>query len=46
MAAGTEKGPGEGALCLRKDVPPAIIIAGPSVLQVSWLGFSAVIPRT
>jgi hypothetical protein len=36
--AGTEKGPGEGALFIRKDVPPAKVpFTGPSVLQVSWL---------
>jgi hypothetical protein len=35
---GTEKGPGEGALWFRKDVPPAKVpFTGPSVLQVSWL---------
>jgi hypothetical protein len=35
MRAGTEKGPGEGALCIRKDVPPAKFpFTGPSVLQV------------
>ena len=34
----TEKGPGEGALCIRKDVPPAKFpFTGPSVLQVLWL---------
>ena len=34
MRAGTEKGPCEGALCIRKDVPPAKFpFTGPSVLK-------------